>query len=232
MSETVFNNWQSIHDEVLRRIHVRQWKPGDQIPNEADLARQFCCSRSTVNRALQSLADAGFLERRRKAGTRVATHPVRKATLDIPVIRNEIAGRGHEYAYNLLDRFEQKPPPDIAARMKSGDRPLLHLRAMHMADGRPYVMETRWVDPGAVPGIENADFSGVSANEWLVENVPFTGGDIAFSAMAAGESEAGHLDCETGTGLFVIERSTWKGEAAITFVRLTFAPGYRMHTLI
>ena len=61
-------NWQSVHDEVLRRIHTRQWKPGDLIPKEVELAEQLGCARATVNRALRELATEGFLDRRRKAG--------------------------------------------------------------------------------------------------------------------------------------------------------------------
>ena len=97
-----FNNWQAVQDEVLRRINNRLWKPGDLIPNETELATEFGCARATVNRALQNLADSGLLDRRRKAGTSVAKHPVRKATLDIPVIRNEIISKGLAYRYSLI----------------------------------------------------------------------------------------------------------------------------------
>ena len=67
MTDPPFNSWQSVQEEVLARIHSRQWKPGDLIPNEADLAQEFGCARATVNRALQNLADEGLLDRRRKA---------------------------------------------------------------------------------------------------------------------------------------------------------------------
>jgi GntR family histidine utilization transcriptional repressor len=86
--------WEDIRAEVLRRIRAREWHPGAQIPTEEDLAAEFGVARATVNRALRELATAGVLERRRKAGTRVAALPVRKATLDIPVIRQEIEARG------------------------------------------------------------------------------------------------------------------------------------------
>jgi GntR family histidine utilization transcriptional repressor len=84
----------------------------------------------------------------------------------------------------------------------------------------------------ATPGIETADLTAKSANEWLVANIPFEGGDFTFSAMTAGPREAEILACGEGEGLFVIERSTWNKAHVITSVRLTFAPGYRMHTEI
>lgn len=220
-----------MHDEVLRRIHTRRWKPGELIPSEADLAREFGCARATVNRALRELAEDGLLERRRKAGTRVAMHPVRKATLEIPIIRTEIEAKGLAYRYSLISSELTAPPPDVRARMQAAPgADMLHLAALHLANGRAYVFEDRWINLQAVPEAAEADFSRISANEWLVENVPFEGGDIAFSALAAGPREAGILSCREGESLFVIDRSTWMGDATITMVRLIFAPGYQMHT--
>ena len=231
MSETTFKNWQSVQDEVLRRIHSRIWKPGDLIPNEADLANEFGCARATVNRAMQNLADSGLLDRRRKAGTRVAIHPVRKATLDIPVIRREIEGKGFNYRYSLIAAKTIVPPQDLIGRMQlMQDDKLLHLICIHLANGNPYVLENRWINPRVVPEIDGADFTRQSPNEWLVENIPFSSGDIAFSAMNATGFESDVLGCKLGQGLFVIDRSTWRAGKAITSVRLVFAPGYQMHT--
>ncbi len=230
---TAIRGWQSIQDEVRRRIHSREWKPGSSIPNEADLAEEFGCARATVNRALQALADAGLLERRRKAGTFVTLHPVRKATLDIPIIRHEIESRGQTYGYALLTHEQTLPPSDIRARMRlRSEAPALHVVSLHMAGGKAYVAEDRWINIAAIPAILDADLDQQSANEWLVMHAPFTSGDIAFTAAAATSREAEILGTEPGQALFVVERVTWDHETAITSVRLTFAPGHRMQTSI
>ncbi len=226
-------SWQAVQDEVLRRLHAREWRPGDQIPNEADLAAEFGCARATVNRALQALADAGLLDRRRKAGTVVTMHPVRKATLDIPIIRLEIEGRGQTYGYALLSSHRKRPPADIRAAMQlRSDASLLHLTSLHIADGKPYVYEDRWINIASVPAILDVDLEKKNANEWLVMHAPFTAGDIALSATGATKEEAEILGTQSGEALFMIERCTWDGETAITSVRLTFAPGYQMRTTI
>lgn len=163
----MINNWQAVQNEVLRRIHARLWKPGDFIPNEVDLADEFGCARATVNRALRSLADAGVLDRRRKAGTRVALHPVSKATLEIPVIRLEIEERGHAYGYALLDQETTTAPPCINAMMDVlPDTPLCHVTALHEADDKPYVIEDRWVNLTAVSQAKSIDFGNISPNEY------------------------------------------------------------------
>ncbi len=233
MNAANFNTWQAVRDEVRRRINAREWKPGEIIPGETELASEFGCARATVNRALRALAEAGLLDRRRKAGTRVALHPVRKATLSIPILRDEIEGKGFGYRYALLSRALEIPPADIRGRMQTGENErLLYLVALHLADGRAYVYENRWISLAAVPQAEAVDFAKQSPNEWLVVNIPFEGGDFAFSAISAGEKDAGILGCRQGEGLFVLDRTTWSKTHTITSVRLTFAPGYRMHTSI
>ncbi|KCZ90269.1 GntR family transcriptional regulator [Hyphomonas jannaschiana] len=233
MTDTRFKSWQSVQEEVLARIHSRKWKPGDFIPNEADLAQEFGCARATVNRALQNLADEGLLDRRRKAGTRVATHPVRKATMYIPIIRQEIRDRGLEYGYELIRSEKVMPPREIGKSMGSGKRiDVLHIVCLHTADGRPYVLEDRWLNPKWVSREDFSIFSDTSPNEWLVTHVPFTEGNIVFSAISAGKTEAELLSCKEGDALFVIDRTTRDKQETITSVRLTFFPGYRIETTI
>jgi GntR family transcriptional regulator, histidine utilization repressor len=233
MNSPSFRNWQSVQEEVLRRIHSRQWKPGDLIPNEADLAQEFGCARTTVNRALRSLAESGLLDRRRKAGTRVAAQPVAKATLEIAVIRNEVEERGQKYGYQRIDRSLVVPPLAASGAMKSNaTRPLLHVSALHMADDAPYAFEDRWIDPDVVPDAVAESFEFVSANEWLLKHAPYTHGEIAFSAISATMDEAEILCCPVNSALFAIDRLTWDGNAPVTKVRLLFGPGHQLRTVL
>lgn len=231
MTRRDLNNWQSVQAEVLRRIHARIWAPGEMIPNEQELAQEFGCARATVNRALQSLSEAGLLERRRKAGTRVALHPVRKAKLDIPILRQEIEGLGRSYGYRAILRELCAPPDHLHKQMRAGEGDLfLRLKSVQTADGAPFVYEDRWVNLDTVPGAKEADFSAISANEWLVTHAPFTHGEISFSAVNADQETARHLDIEAEKAIFLIERMTWDSARAITAVRQFFHPGYKMQT--
>lgn len=227
------SSWQAIEAEVLGRIRSRRWPPGSLIPNEADLAAEFGCARATVNRALRALAEAGYLDRRRKAGTRVALNPVRRATLHIPVIREEVEAKGGSYGYALIARETGVPPAPVRSMLGlPAQERLLNIRALHLLNGAPYAFEDRWVNPQAVPGLLAVDLERISANAWLVQNVPYTRGTITLSAIAAEAETAHHLGCAEGAALFVIERTTWMTEAPITWVRLSYRPGHRVTTSI
>jgi GntR family transcriptional regulator, histidine utilization repressor len=218
-------NHLGVRAEVLRRIRARDWAPGVTIPSEEALAVEFGCARATVNRALRDLAVQGVLERRRKAGTRVALLPVRRAVVDIPVIRLDVEARGQVYAHRLLEQSMGVPPVPVSSRAGMAGR-MLYLETLHLADGRPYAFEARWLNVGVLA--ELPDFGVVSANEWLVRNVRYTTGDIAFSAEGASAREAAVLGVAQGTAVFVTDRATWVEDQVITVVRLCHAPGYRL----
>jgi GntR family histidine utilization transcriptional repressor len=226
-------SWQAVRDEVLGRIRSGAWAPGAQIPHEADLAAELGCARATVNRALQAVADTGLIERRRRAGTRVAVTPARRATLDIPLIRHEVEALGQVHGFDVLHREILRPPSPVRARLGCpASTHCLHVEGLHRADGEPYVWEDRWIDLTIAPEARDAPFAQISPNEWLVRNVPFEGGDIAFAAEPAQAAEARALGCATGTPVFVLDRLTRRGTRGITQVRMVFAPGYRLTTRI
>lgn len=219
--------WQAIEAEVLARINTRLWPPGSAIPNEADLAAEFGVARATVNRALQSLADSGWIERRRRAGSRVAEHPVRKAQLSIPVIANEVRAAGHVYSHRLLARRIGTPPEGI--RLGAGEH--LYLETLHCADDRPHAHEARWINTTALPTALDVDFAVENANAWLVAHAPFTLGDYEMAATQAGDL-AGLFGCDASTALVTVRRATWNGPVPITDVHLTFAPGHKIRAAL
>lgn len=233
MTLTDTNSWTGIRAVLLRRIHERIWQPGELIPHEADLAAEFGCARTTVNRALRDLAESGLVVRKRKAGTRVAVNPPQRATLTIPILREEVESLGRSYRHSILAR-ELKPLPPMlhGAFQVSLGEDVLFLKTLHFADERPYAFEERYINLKAAPEAEKLRFQDVSANEWLVHNAPYSHGDLSFFALNADEALCEKLDAVPGTALFAMERITWSGNQPITHVRLIFAPGYRMRTEI
>jgi GntR family histidine utilization transcriptional repressor len=224
-------SFKAIRDEMTRRIAERVWAPGALIPGEAALADEVGAARATVNRALQELARAGVVERRRRAGTRVALHPVREARFAIPVVGHEIEARGADYDYRLLSRKEAPAPEIVAARL--GVAPgshLLHVRCLHLADRKPYQFEDRWINVEAVPAVRGESFAEIGPNEWLVSHAPFSEAEFTFFSAAANDEEAALLQTGRGEPVFVGERMTWLRERPITLVRMTHPASHRMVT--
>jgi GntR family histidine utilization transcriptional repressor len=222
---------QNIAREVRRRIVEREWCQGDRIPDEADLAIQFGAARSTVNKALQLLANEGLLDRRRRAGTRVAVDPVRKASFTISIVREQVEHAGMAYSHRVVAQRCSPVPDEIAARigLPKGEI-LVHMRAMHYADGQPFQLEDRWINPRAAPGLAGVDFRRLNANEWLVRNAPYLHAELAFSAENADHRDARFLGTRPGRALLILHRTTWNDLGPITTVRVAFQPGHIVGT--
>lgn len=225
--------FRAVKAEILRRIRGRAWPPGAAIPRETELAAEFGCARATVNRALRELAEDGVLDRRRRSGTRVNPSGAGRARIEIPLIRAEIEAQGAAYGYRLIRRQQGAAPPRMAARLGlASGAPALDLEALHLADGRPWQHERRWISLSAVPAAADEPFDRVGANEWLVAAVPASEAEIVFSAVAAEPDVAGVLGVPAGTALFRTERTTWLDGRAVTHAVLTHAPGFRLVTRV
>ena len=223
----------SIRESIRRRITCGEWLPGGIIPREADIAAEYGCARSTVNRALRGLVEDGLIERKRRTGTRVTELPARRASFKLSLIRQEIESMGNEYSYKILLRENVPGPKCITKRLRLNVNVLLmHLQTVHFSAGQPHVFEDRWVNLDAVPEILEVPFDKINANEWLIREVPYTSGDVIFGAQKATELEAKALDIMVGDALFTVDRATWLDNIYITAVKLFYPPGHEIRAML
>ncbi len=221
--------YRDIKREIFRRIRSNEWGPGTQLPGEVALAEEFGCARATVNRAMQELSDDGIIERRRKGGSHVKLAPVRQVKFEIPLVRVEIESKGAAYAYRLLSRSVDTAPRWLTKRLGlTPDAEVLRLKCLHLSNNTPYQFEDRWINLVTVPRARATDFSGISPNEWLVSQVPYTNAEVRFSATRADSGVAAALGVAEEAPVFLAQRTTWLAGSPVTHVRLHFPQSYEM----
>ena len=59
---------------LTQGLQAGEWKPGEAIPSEMELARRYGVSQGTVRKAIDELAAENLVVRRQGRGTFVATH--------------------------------------------------------------------------------------------------------------------------------------------------------------
>ena len=111
------NSHHTLRETLRERIESGEWSLGSLIPGEIELSNEYGCARTTINRALQNLADAGLVVRKRKGGTRVCEMPVKQAKFEIPIIREQVESIGGSYRHQLLVKKLAIPPSSIRARL-------------------------------------------------------------------------------------------------------------------
>ncbi|HSP25785.1 MAG TPA: histidine utilization repressor [Saliniramus sp.] len=216
-----------IRADIESRILSGEWLPGYRIPFEHELMEQYGCARMTVSGALASLAEAGFIERRRRAGSFVRRPPARTAVVEIPDIKAEVLGRGEVYGYELLVSQTRKATVGDRKRLHvPAGATVLALQARHHAAGQPFAYEDRLIPLDAVPEAREAEFGVEPPGTWLLRHVPWQEAENIISARSADAEIAAQLAIAEGTACLVIDRTTWRSKRTLTSVRL-WHPGER-----
>ena len=212
-----------IRADFEKRILSGALAPADRLPTEQELMRHYGCSRMTVSRAFSTLAAAGLIDRRKKAGTFVARPRVHSMVLDVPDLAAQIRARGQEHRFRLLHRAARPPRadhPDEAWVARDGQ--LLALDGLHLADGDPIAIEHRLIGIDAVPGVVAADLEAVSPGSWLLQHIPWTEAETRISALGCPPADARALGIAAGAPCLCVERRTWRGAEPVTQVRQLF----------
>ncbi|MEQ1499729.1 MAG: UTRA domain-containing protein [Novosphingobium sp.] len=212
-----------ISEQIRRSIEGKilsgEWVPGARVPGDADLAAQYGCARMTANKALTALAEAGLIERRRRAGSFVARPRSQAMVLEITDLAAEMAARGSRYLWQLDSRRA------LRSAALGRNAPLLEIEGVHWADDAPLAFEHRLVNLAEVPAIADADLALEAPGTWLLAHAPWTEAEHRISAEAAGPALAKALACPPGSPCLTVRRRTWRGDTPVTLVTQHFAPG-------
>ncbi|CUA83342.1 MULTISPECIES: histidine utilization repressor [Gulbenkiania] len=219
--------YQRIKDYILLGIRDRQFLPGNKIPPELELARQFGVSRMTVNKAIRDLAEAGILLRFAGDGTYVAERKAESPLLDINNIALEIAARGHTHSADVHDLSPAVATEEVALRLgvRVGSR-VFHSLIVHREDGVPIQLEERYVNPEWAPGYLEQDFTRTTPNGYLVEACPLTDIEHTVEAVLPNAAEQRLLAIDAGEPCILVLRRTWSYKNLVSFARLIH-PGSR-----
>lgn len=117
----------SSHDQIVRSlgqdILSGRIRPGEKLPNEADLLQRFGVSRTALREALKTLSAKGFLVVKTRVGTKV-TDPMRWNFFDTEVLAWQVAnGMDAAFRRHLAEvRHALEPAAaGLAARHRSSD---------------------------------------------------------------------------------------------------------------
>ena len=128
------------------------YRPGDRLPTEPELAARHAVSRITARQAVMQLVREGLVVRRQGKGSFVAEPPVHHDLVDLHGIYDELVARGVNPTTELLDYAEVAPATNVAERLHSGARKVLHYKRLYLRRGEPFAVSWAWLSP-AVPKV-------------------------------------------------------------------------------
>jgi GntR family histidine utilization transcriptional repressor len=215
-----------IRHDVERRIFAGEWPAGFLLPTEEDLARAWGCSRMTVNKVLTELAGAGLIQRRRKAGSVVATPRAERAVLAIHDFQAEAAAAGRSYRHEILERGVVQTAPPEGPQPPAAASCALRIVVRHLIDGVPEAIEERLINLAAVPQAEHEPFATKPPGSWLLGTTPWSEAEHGVSAITADAQLAARLGVPAGAACLALQRTTWLANEWLTVARIVW-PGDR-----
>jgi GntR family transcriptional regulator len=205
--------YQQIKDLLVQGLERGEWKPGELIPSEIELAARFQVSQGTVRKAVDELAAEHLVVRRQGKGTFVATHHEARAQYRfLRVVPDE--GEPLPAVSRFLECRRTRATADIARLLdlRTGD-PLVYLRRLLTFDGTPIVLDDIWL-PGAT-------FKGLTAERLAEYKGPLYGlfetefgtrmirAEERIRAVAAEADVARLLQIAPGAPLLLVERVSY-----------------------
>jgi GntR family transcriptional regulator len=196
---------------LVELLEAGEWKPGEAIASELELAARFRVAAGTVRKAIDALAADNLLVRRQGKGTFVATH-THEHPSRVRFLRIRRDDGINEYpASRMIDVRRGKASADTARLlgMKSGDAVLMLRRILTFA-GVPSVLDDIVLPAALFRGLTRARYDayrgplyGFFETEFGVRMLKAR---ERVKAVAADAASAEALDVEVGEPLLAVER--------------------------
>jgi GntR family transcriptional regulator len=218
--------YHQVHLVLRERIEQGYYGPNGMLPAEMELAREFDVSRITVARAINELAQQGFVERRRGAGTRIVNRDVASPVpANIDGLLENLADMGSRTKATVLEFGFVLPPTEAQQELQVGANELVQ-RAVRVRsyNGEPFSYLTSFV-PGYIgQRFSEEDMNAASLMSLFEKNgIKIGSARQSFSAALADPKIGQALGVPVGTPLLAITRTVLDSEERpVEFIRILY----------
>lgn len=210
-------NYRPLYDQIkvllTQRLISGEWRPGDMIPSEIDLAGRYKVSQGTVRKAIDSLAGENILIRRQGKGTFVATH--NEDGIKLRFLRLTAANGQKEALQNeLISCIKSKADNRMAKilEIKAGAA-LIEIKRLLTFSGRPLIYDHVIVPAAPFKGLNGArveENQGSLYSMYETEyGIRMIRAEERLTAVAANKDVAEALGLKQGAPLLSIERVSY-----------------------
>jgi len=205
--------YQQIKGLILQSLQAAEWKPGEAIPSEMDLAARYRVSQGTVRKAIDELAAGNLLVRRQGKGTFVATHAehhVQYRFLKLVPDSGDLASEGPAQR-RIVDCKRLRAHADIARALalRSGDAVLQVRRVLSFA-GVPTILEDLWLPGAPFKGLTAERLAGYDGPMYALFETEFgvrmVRADEKIRAVLPDPAQQALLEVPEGAPLLSVER--------------------------
>ena len=202
--------YQQIKALMTASLQRGEWRPGEAIPSEMELAARFKVSQGTVRKAIDELSAENLLVRRQGKGTFVATHAEEKVQFRFLRLMPDSADPGG-MERRFIDCRRQRAPAELARalHLRANDA-AIQVRRLLSFRGTPVVLDDIWLPASLFKGLTAERLSGYRGPMYgLFESefgVRMIRAEEKIRAVAADDASAALLSLAPGAALLSVER--------------------------
>jgi GntR family transcriptional regulator len=203
-----------IKNLLEKSLEAREWRPGEAIPSEIELASRFGVAQGTVRKAIEALAADNLVVRRQGKGTYVATH-TEEHTSQFRFLRIRRNDGAAEYpASRLLDVRRSKAAAEAAKLLdlKAGDTIIVLRRVLEYA-GTPTIFDEITLPAALFRGLTKAKYDAYQGSMYGFFETQFgvrmLKAQEKVRAVAADATAAQLLRVPVGAPLLAVDRVTF-----------------------
>ncbi len=208
--------YQQIKGLILQGLQQGEWKPGEAIPSEVELAARFRVSQGTVRKAIDELAAENLLVRRQGKGTFVATHAEQQVQYRFLKLRPDVGDARTEgpAQRTILDCRRTRASAEVARALalRSGDA-VVQARRILSFGGTPTILEDIWLPGQAFKGLTAEQLASYQGPTYAMLELEFgvrmVRAEEKIRAVLPDAEQAGLLRVTTGTPLLSVERISY-----------------------
>jgi len=216
--------YRQIKGLIMQSLQSGEWRPGEGIPSEIELALRYKVSQGTVRKAIDELAAEKHLLRRQGKGTFVASHDEARAQFRFLRLMPEV-GEQEYPASQLLDCKRARAGAEVARllELKAGDGVVLIRRVLNFAD-EPTVYEQIYLPGALFKNLDAAIFNEYKGSMYKLFETEFgtrmIRAEEKIRAVAADAAAAELLRVPLDAPLLCVERVAFSyGDKPVEFRR-------------
>ena len=205
--------YQQIKGLILQSLQAGEWKPGEAIPSEMELAARFRVSQGTVRKAIDELAAENLVMRRQGKGTFVATHAEQQVQYRFLKLLPDTGDARVEgpAQRRVIDCRRVRANADVARALalRSGDAVMQARRVLSFADV-PTILEDIWLPGQAFKGLTATQLANYQGPTYAMFELDFgvrmVRAEEKIRAVLPDEEQARLLNITATTPLLSVER--------------------------
>ena len=212
--------------QIAAGIAGGEFPIGSQLPTEEQLIQRFAVSRTTVRKAIQNLSDRGLIEIRRGTGTFVTQPRITQDLTELTGFVEDMDALGHAATARLIDRTVVAADADVAQHLALavGSR-VMRIRRVRLANGVGMSLDETYLPLEIGEKIVTHDLEAEPIFELLEQryNIPLVEAEYELEAVSADADVAAALGVDTGSAIFLIERTSYSvGNRPVDYEKLHY----------